>query len=193
MKRFAYIKAFFSPFKRPKLKWYFGKVAIGTPYFYPRRWIKITPKYAHEIALERIFEAKMFNERNKGVDFKHKVPTYKEAYDRVINSQRAIPKKIGFDFVDLGFKTKWSDTDYRFEWSPLVSFVFFGLQLAVMVTPPEQHHYWEAWLYYENNTDKKKSKQERINQCKEEFPMKFKVSKSGEDWLYVDYYDLILK
>jgi len=39
MKRFEYIKAFNSPFKRPKLKWYFGKIAIGTPYFYPRRWV----------------------------------------------------------------------------------------------------------------------------------------------------------
>lgn len=157
MKRFTYIKAFFSPFKRPKLKWHFGKIAIGTPYFYPRIWVKNTPRHAHESALNQITEAKIFNKRNKDANFKRKIPSYREAYDRAINSKRAIPKKIGFDFVGLGFKTKWSDTDYRFEWNPLVSFVFFGLQLAVIVTPPEQHHYWEAWLYYENNTDKTKS------------------------------------
>ena len=40
MNRFNYIKVFNSPFKRPKLKWYFGKIAIGTPYFFPRRWVK---------------------------------------------------------------------------------------------------------------------------------------------------------
>jgi hypothetical protein len=39
MNKFKFLKVFNSPFKRPKLKWYFGEVAIGTPYFYPRRWI----------------------------------------------------------------------------------------------------------------------------------------------------------
>lgn len=32
MKRF--IKALNSPFKRPKLKWYFGEVAVGIPSFF---------------------------------------------------------------------------------------------------------------------------------------------------------------
>lgn len=33
MNKFKFLKVFISPFKRPKLKWYFGKVAIdGKPY-----------------------------------------------------------------------------------------------------------------------------------------------------------------
>ena len=27
-----------------KLKWYIGKIAIGTPYFFPRKWIDLTEK-----------------------------------------------------------------------------------------------------------------------------------------------------
>ena len=114
MRNFNYIKVFNSPFKRPKLKWYFGEVAIGTPYFFPRRWVDNPEK-----------------------------PGY----------QKAVPKKIGFDFVGLGYKTKWSDTDYRFEWGPLISFVFFKWQIAVMLKVPHPEHYWVCWLTYENATD----------------------------------------
>jgi hypothetical protein len=102
-------KYLFSPFVRPKLKFYIGKVAIGTPYFLPRK---------------------------------------------VVNG-KFVNKKIVFDFVGLGWKTKWSDTDFRFEWSPVASFVFFKWQIAVMVIPENQNHYWEAWLYYFKKTDKR--------------------------------------
>jgi len=151
MKRFSYLKAFCSPFKRPKLKWYFGKIAIGTPYFFPRRTIKDLDK-----------------------------PGY----------LKFVPKKIGFNFVGLGWKTKWTPTDYRFEWSPVWSFVFFGKQIAVIFRAPEQDHYWEAWLYYMYNTTG--TRKERIAKCKEDFPLKYtRYSKDGER--SVNYYDLILK
>jgi hypothetical protein len=151
MKKFSYLKTFCSPFRRPKLKWYFGKIAIGTPYFFPRRWV---------------------NDPDK--------PGY----------QKAIPKKIGFDFVRLGWKTKWSSTDYRFESAPIWSFVFFGKQVAVIFRAPEQDHYWEAWLYYMYDTTG--TRKERIAKCRAEFPMKWTVSdKDGQR--SVDYYDLILK
>lgn len=153
MKRFTYLKAFISPFRRPKLKWYAGKIAIGTPYFYPRRTIKDPDK-----------------------------PGY----------LKFVPKRFGFDFVDLGFKTKWTKTDYRFEWAPLISFVFFKWQIAVMFIAPEQNHYWESWLYYENDTDHKQSRAERIRQCRESHPQKWKVSRDGVTES-IDYYDIILK
>jgi len=148
-----YLKTFNSPFKQPAFKWYFGKIAVGTPYFYPRKWIK---------------------DPNK--------PGY----------QKAIPKKIGFDFVSLGWKTKWTATDYRFEWSPIISFVFFGYQLAVTAIAPEQDHYWEAWLYYERNTDHSKSKDERIQQCMNEFPLEYIVHRGGVTEK-INYYNKILK
>ena len=130
-KKFMFLKALNSPFKPFKLKWYIGRIAIGTPYFYPRRWIQSKEKK---------------------------------------NYLTPIPKKIGFDFVELGWKTKWSNTDYRFEYSPLISFVFLKWQIAVIFSAPEPDHYWTSWLYYENNTDKSKSKKERIIQCQNEFP-----------------------
>ena len=151
MNKFSYLKAFCSPFKRPKLKWYFGKIAIGTPYFFPRRTIKDPDK-----------------------------PGY----------LKFVPKKIGFDFVGLGWKTKWTSTDYRFEWAPVWSFVFFGKQIAVSFIAPEQDHYWEAWLYYMHNTTG--TRKQRIAKCRLEFPLKY-IRYSNNEERSIDYYDLILK
>lgn len=36
--KLRWMKIFFSPFKSPKIRFYFGPIAIGTPYFYPRYW-----------------------------------------------------------------------------------------------------------------------------------------------------------
>ena len=85
MKTFKeFISYFNTPFVRPKLKFYIGKIAVGTPHFFPRKAIKDPDK-----------------------------PRY----------LKFIPKKIGFDIVSLGWKTKWSQ--FRFEWAPVISFVFF--------------------------------------------------------------------
>jgi hypothetical protein len=153
MNKFTFLKAFNSPFKRPKLNLYIGKVAIGTPYFFPRKWITNPKK-----------------------------PNY----------EMAIPKKIGFDFVGLGYKLKWDDTDYRFEWSPVWSFVFFKWQIAIIFNTPEESHYWESWLYFERNTDTTKSKLERIQQCMKEFSLTYTVSSNGNKQT-IDYYTKVLK
>lgn len=152
-KRFIFLKALNSPFKPFKLKWYIGRIAIGTPYFYPRIWKENKDKPGYLIA---------------------------------------VPKKIGFDFVGLGYKTKWTSTDYRFEHSPLISFVFFKWQIAIIFDAPEPSHYWTSWLYYENNTDKSKSKRERIIQCQKEFPQNWIKYKDGNKEL-INYYKFILK
>jgi len=151
MKKFDYIKSLSSPFKPFGLKWYCGKTAIGTPYFFPRRWVKDPDKPGYTIP---------------------------------------VPKKIGFDTVSLGWKLKWDS--YRFEWTPLISFVFFGLQIAVIVNAPHQDHYWESWLYYEYNTDKTKTKQERIALCREKAPQTW-TTHSENKKKTIDYYDIILK
>jgi hypothetical protein len=153
MNKFKFLKVFNSPFKRPKLKWYFGEVAIGTPYFYPRKWINNPDKSGYK---------------------------------------KAIPKKIGFDFVSLGWKTKWSDTDYRFEWNPIWSFVFFKWQIAVSFVPDDCHHYWECWLYYTHSTDKTKTVKERLEQAREEFPCVWTTSYGEGKKETVCYWDKIL-
>ena len=153
MKKFSYLKALWSPFRPIRPKFYIGKIAIGTPYFYPRKTV---------------------NDPDK--------PGW----------MKFVPKRIGFDFVDLGWKTKWSSTDMRFEWAPIWSFVFFKYQIAVIWKAPEQDHYWECWLYYELHTDKTKSATERIAQCRKEFPCVW-ISSKNDVKKRIDYYDLILK
>lgn len=160
LKELAFMKALFSPFKPFRLRFYCGKIAIGTPIFFPRRAVKDKDK-----------------------------PGY----------LKFVPKKFGFDFVRLGYKTKWSETDYRFEWAPLLSFVCFGYQVAVIVKAPHQDNYWEAWLYYEYQTDHRLPKYIRVRQCREKFPMTFTIyHKSKEDWKTerketIDYYTKVLK
>ena len=146
-----FISYFNTPFVRPKLKFYIGKIAIGTPYFFPRKAIKDPDK-----------------------------PGY----------LKFVPKKFGFDIVELGWKTKFGQ--YRFEWSPLLSFVFFKWQIAITIVAPEQHHYWESWLYYQYKTDKTKSKLERAIQCQKEYNQVWTQTKNGVE-TNIDFYDIILK
>jgi len=191
IKNLKFIKALWSPFKPFKLKWYVGKTAVGTPYFYPRKWVKATPEMARKATMDYIEREENYNKLNP--NYARKIRPYDEVYQENLRYQFAVPKKIGFDFVGLGWKTKWTNTDYRFEWAPRLSFVFFGYQIAVIVSIPHADHYWEAWLYYENDTDKTKSKQERIAQCRKDAPQIWKqLVDEGED-IITDYYDLILR
>ena len=178
-----FLKALNSPFKPFKFKWYIGKIAIGTPYFFPRKWVKLSEKEIEEKAQEK------YNKLSESDKSKTTLEHYKQYYKGFTKS---VPKKIGFDFVELGWKTKWTNTDYRFEWSPLISFVFFKWQIAVIFQAPEKSNYWESWLYYEYNTDKSKSQKERIEQCQREFKQNWISYKNGIK-TKTNYYKLILK
>lgn len=180
MKTPLFLKAFNSPFKRPKLHWYFGKTALGTPYFLPRKWVK----YTNNDCIKQANES-MDNKRLTERSFEEWVDYYK-------GYSKAVPKKVGFDFIGLGFKTKWSDTDFRHEWNPRWSFVLLGYQLAVTLIPLYDCHYWECFLLYIFATDKNKSKQERIEQCIKDFPCIWNQY-SGDKKEKVDYWKLILK
>ena len=193
MRNFNYIKVFNSPFKRPKLKWYFGKIAIGTPYFYPRRWVKATPERAKKAALDEIKRFENWNELNKNNCEPRKIPSFDQIYKEKLRYKYAVPKKIGFDFVGLGYKTKWSDTDYRFEYGPLISFVFFKWQIAVMLDVPDSYHYWVCWLTYENDTDKDLSTDTRIKLAKEINPEVWTSSKGDGKRETICYWDKVLK
>lgn len=192
MKRFEFLKAFNSPFKRPKIKFYIGKIAVGTPYFYPRKWVKPTQQMLIESAKQDIEERIRWNEANEKYGNTPKViPTIEELCEKKKYYKFPVPKKIGFDFVGLGWKTKWSNTDYRFEWNPVWSFVFFKWQIALMFVPIECMQYWEAWLYYYYET--KGTKRERIEQCKKEFPMDYKGYSKEKGEYKINYYDIILR
>jgi hypothetical protein len=92
----------------------------------------------------------------------------------------------------LGWKTKWDEYDFRHEWNPIISFVFFGYQIAITFYHPHHSHYWESWLCYEYRSDKKKSKRKRIAFCRRKSPQTWSRG-FGEDKVITDYWDLILK
>ena len=185
-----WLKVLNSPFKPFKVKLYAGKIRIGVPYFYPRKWVKGTPKLINEAILRHIEREERFNKSNP--DSARKIKPFEELYNEYKNYSFPVPLKVGFSYCGLGWKTKWTNTDFRYEWGPVLSFVFFGYQIALLVGHKHISHYWEAWLYYEYATDKTKSKRERIEQCRKEFNQTWKVSSMGKEEV-VDYYQRILK
>ena len=172
MNKFEFLKIYNSPFLPPKVKFYFGPIAIGTPYFLPRNWVKATPERAMQAAHDELVMRHKFNNTNRNSSFKYKIVPIEELYVERLRYRYPVPKKIGFDFVDLGWMTKWHETDYRYEWNPKWSFVFWKWQVALIFRAPDDvydYYYWESWLYYHYSTDKNKSQRERIEQVKEEF------------------------
>jgi hypothetical protein len=180
LQQFSWLKILNSPFKPFKVGFYAGKTQIGVPYFLPRKFVRYTE--------EDIQEAMQKHKTNKNY-VQH---LDNKLYEMYKGYTKSVPLTIGFDSCGLGWKTKWSDTDYRFEWNPVFSFVFFGYQIALTIYSPYHDHYWTSWLFYKNNTDKTKSKIERVEQCKKEFPQIWKSYKDGTEET-IDYYKLILK
>jgi len=191
LERFRWIKALWSPFKPFKFSWYVGKIQVGVPYFFPRKWVKGNNRMITEAVLSEIAAQKKWNEHNP--QHTRKIKSFEELFNEKKNYRFAVPLKVGFSYCSLGYKTKWTDTDFRHEWNPVFSFVFFGYQIALTIYHPQQCHYWEAWLYYEYATDKTKSKRERIEQCKKECSQTYSVYSRGEDEGIIDYYEFILK
>jgi len=187
LKDFDYLRAYNSPFIAPKLRFYCGEIALGTPYFFPRKWVKATPKRAVEATIEHIKERKEFNERNP--KYAKTIKPFGEIYEEKMKYSYAVPKKIGFDFVPLGWKTKYDS--YRHEWNPMISFVFFKWQIAVTFVAPHADHYWESWLYYTRET--KGTTAERIAQCRKEAPQTWTRHHADDTKETTDYYNLILK
>ncbi len=185
---FEWMMIYFSPFKPIIPKLYIGKIAIGTPYFYPRKWVKATPERAHKAVEEYIKREERYNKANP--DYARKIRPYDEVFKEKMKYQYSVPKKIGFDFVSLGWKTKWKDTDYRHEYNPVWSFVFFKWQIALIFRPENYIHYWECWLYYSRNT--KGTTKERLKQARKEFPCTWTSHYKGEE-KKTCYWDIILK
>lgn len=178
-----FLRVYNSPFKPLKLKYYVGEVAIGTPYFFPRKWVRLTKKEAYQKALDKKTPESITDEKMRDNIFQSNIESFKRG-------TKPVPKKIGFDFIPMRWKTKWGE--YRFETSPVWSFVFFKWQIVITFIAPELDHYWECWLHYTNETDKNKSTKERIAQARKEFPCIWTTN--YEDIKEkVCYWDLILK
>lgn len=191
MKRYnkwSWLKVLNSPFKPFKLKIYIGRIALGVPYFFPRKWVKATPELAMKATIEHIERQKNYNKMNP--QHARVIKPYEEIYNENLKCRFAIPLKFGFDSCGLGWKTKWEYDDFRFEWSPVFSFVFFKWQIALTVYQNNASQYWESWLYYELCTDG--TKEERIKQCIDKFPQIWTTYSNGDEKT-VNYYNEILK
>jgi len=188
MKTTPYWKAMCSPFRRLTLKVYAGKLAIGMPYFYPRKLVYVSEAEAIEIANE---QCDKYDAKDIGYD-------YADELQKARRTRRFVPRRFGFDYIGLGYKTKWSNTDYRFEWSPRLSFVCFGYQIVFTVVPklPKDvsiDYYWESWLYYNYNTDATKTPKERIAEVREERPGMITSYRKDEGKTTYCVWDSILK
>lgn len=187
-KDLEWVKVYFSPFKFFLPKLYIGKIAIGCPYFLPRKFIKSTPELSHKATLDYIKETESFNERNP--DYKRRVREYDDVYKEKLKHSYPVPLTIGFSSCSLGWKTKYDS--YRHEWNPVWSFVCFNYQIALIFRPEHDMQFWESYLFYSKATDKSKSTKERIKQAREEFPCRWS-SYSGDEKITTDYWQLILK
>ena len=185
-----WVKALFSPFKPFKVGFYAGKTQVGIPYFYPRKWVKGTPRLITKAVLKHIEQEERFNKANP--KYAREIKSFEELYNERKNYLFPVPLKVGFSYCGLGWKTKWDQYDFRHEWNPVLSFVFFGYQIALTFYSPYHSHYWESWLCYEYRSDKKKSKRKRIAFCRRKSPQTWS-SGSGENKVITDYWDLILK
>jgi len=187
----GYLGVLNSPFVGLELKWYFGEIKHGTPYFLPRKWVKCNFEDATK-AWDKLDD-------DVKLDYSKRVGgTNKWFNDYIEGHSKPIPiKYFGFDYTSLGWKTKYEDI--RFEWSPSISLVIFGKQLFISIIPkmrktPEDTTirvdiYWEAYLTYKYRTDKTKSKHERLEQTMKEYSCTWGNNEKG----YMDYYPLILK
>jgi hypothetical protein len=185
-----WLKVLNSPFKPFNVSLYTGKTQIGTPYFLPRKWVKATPARAIKAAKEYRRERISFNKLNP--KYARELRPFREIYEDKMRCSYAVPKRFGFNYTGLGWKTKWKSDDYRFEWSPVISFVFFKWQIAISFIALECHHYWECWLYYTRETDKTKSTKERIEQARKNFECVWTRNVDGKKET-VCYWDIILK
>lgn len=187
-KDLSWMKVYFSPFKFFLPKLYIGKIAIPTPWFYPRTWVKATPERAHKATKQYIDREESYNKMNP--NYAREIKSYDEIFQEKMKFLYSVDKKVGVDFVSLGWKTKWDD--YRFEWNPIWSVVFFGYQIALIFQPEHDMHYWEMFLCYSKETNKRDSIKNRIKRAKELEPCVW-TSTTNNIETKTCYWDLILK
>ena len=196
MNKLEFLDIYLSPFKSPKMKFYFGKTNLGTPYFLPRKFVKNTPENALKEAKRR--HAEMIYERDNNPEnpFTSRIPTIEYLISEMKYDRIPVTKRFSIDLVPLGYKTKWSETDYRFEWSPRLSIVAFGYQFAITwEAPVESVYYWEAFLLYNNHVKhflSDRPMRDRVSMCRDLFPLSFTEHKKDSKRTF-DEYDTILK
>lgn len=175
---FEFLGIINSPFKFPKIMFYFGDIKVGTPYFLPRKWVKLTRE-------EAINEAKNI----KSGTFTNY--TFDELVDYFSKHSKPVRKNFGFNWCTLGWKTKWDE--YRYEYPAILSFVAFNKQAVICIKGIDGKYdlsYWEAWLYYKYRT--KGTKVERLKETIKNYSCTWSHTE-GDKMIYENHYPLILR
>lgn len=168
-----------SPFKFPKIHFYFGDIKVGTPYFLPRKWVKLT----REEAINKAKNIKSGTFTNY---------TFDELVDYFSKHSKPVRKNFGFNWSTLGWKTKWDE--YRYEYPAVLSFVAFNKQIAITINGIDGKYdmsYWEAWLYYKYNT--KGSKKEKIQETIKKYSCTWSHIENNETVYENHYYKILRK
>lgn len=140
-------------FVPPVKRYYFGKLQFGCPYFYPINYLstvirvrKLIPRTEesrkeymnrypyHKNKLEAIFSNVPMVQRNK--------------HWLIKNYYIEVGYPIMFKRTELSYK--WKFDSIRYEWSPCVQFLFFGLQFCIWWNAPDNDNdrYYEQILWY---------------------------------------------
>lgn len=110
---FEFLGIINSPFKFPKIMFYFGDIKVGVPYFYPRKWVKSKTKPGY---LEPVSKKFGFNWCTLG--WKTKWDEYRYEYPAILsfvafNKQAVICIKGIDGKYDLSYWEAWLYYKYR--------------------------------------------------------------------------------
>ena len=151
-------------FKKPRLifKWGNWYKSSGLPVWRRGRYINMTKHFysnCEKVKVKKLRPALKLHNINipegyvDGYEWVWK-EGYKKAhpiYTKLFKPTYQLPKWFTFYIfnIDLVWKTKWSD--YRFEFSPQFTIVFFKWHLSWFLAPPKDcrvDSYWESILWY---------------------------------------------
>lgn len=151
-----------SPFIKPKLKLYFGRIKYGTPYFEPMNFNTTILsfrklKLRSEEDYQNIIKDKPWLKEKERFTNLPMVRRSKYWIIKILGIYLYI--KIGwpvmFNQTELGWKDKFSTP--RFEWAPAFSLYLFNWQLHghyVIEDSKWSDDYWEMYLWWKNYSDK---------------------------------------
>lgn len=177
--KLRWLDILFSPLKLPHLRFYFGRISMGTPIFYPRKWRRVTAIEAIKSATDS-FNNPKFVKKSWGEWYEYHKGCQKPVY----------LKWFGVNLVGHGWKTKYDF--YRHEWNPMLSVVLLKRQFCIFVGHRDREandYYWEAYLYYKYETDKNKPKLERLKEVFDQYSCTWGNPDKG----YTNHYYSILK
>lgn len=151
-------------FVQPKKQYYFGKLAHGTPYFYPMNFSSSIIKI-RELKFKPIEQITKYEKEyshlvkyNKTYKFAN-IPMVRRTKDwifKLFNNWYWV--QIGWPIYIYWNKLGWKDKyeTPRFEWCPAFYIFFFNIQFCIWWTAPDGNNdqYYEQILWWKNYCNK---------------------------------------